>query len=104
MFDENFERLCVIWMFSNVERKFECSNLIQMFAHEIWKIKIQKNSGISGDRQVPASVYFNKMGRGRPLKENKITNAERCKAYQNRHKEAYKSKGALQKRIAQENM
>ena len=60
--------------------------------------------GKSSDRQVPASLYFNKMGRGRPPKENKITNAERCKAYRNRHKEAYKAKDALQKRIARENM
>ena len=37
-------------------------------------------------------------------KENKITNAERCKAYRNRHKEAYKAKDALRKRIARENM
>ena len=44
------------------------------------------------------------MGRGRPPKENKITNTERCKAYRNRHKEACKTKDALQKRIARENM
>ena len=75
-----------------------------MFTHEIWKVQIQKNSGKSGDRQVPASLYFNKMGRGRPLKENKITNAERCKAYRDRHKEAYKAKDALQKWIARGNV
>ena len=44
------------------------------------------------------------MGRGRPPKENKITNAEHSKAYRKRHKEAYKAKGALRKRIARENM
>ena len=44
------------------------------------------------------------MGRGRPLKENKISNAERCKTYRNRHKEAYKAEDALQKRIPGENM
>ena len=44
------------------------------------------------------------MGRGRPPKENKITNAERCKAYRNRHKETCKAKNALRKRIARENM
>ena len=44
------------------------------------------------------------MGRGRPQKESKITNAERCKAYRNRHKKAYKAKDALRKRIARENM
>ena len=52
VFDKNFERLCVIRMFSNFERKFECSNLIRMFMYEIWKVQIQKNSGKSGDRQV----------------------------------------------------
>ena len=104
VFDKNFERLCVIRMFSNFERKFECSNLIRMFMYEIWKVQIQKNSGKSSDRQVPASLYFNKMGRIRPPKENKITNAERCKAYLTRHKEAYKAKDALRKRIARENM
>ena len=57
--------------------------------------------GKSSDRQVPASLYFNKMGTGRPPKENKITNPERCKAYWNRHKEAYKAKDTLRKRIAQ---
>ena len=60
--------------------------------------------GKSSDRQVPASLYFNKMGRGRPLKENKITNAERCKAYRNRHKEGHKAKDAFGKRIARENI
>ena len=104
VFDKNFERLCVIRMFSNFERKFECSNLIWMFMYEIRKVQIQKNSGKSGDRQVPASLYFNKMGRGQPPKENKITNAERCKAYRNKHKEAYQAKDALWKWIAQENM
>ena len=44
------------------------------------------------------------MGRGRPPKENKMTNVERCNAYRNRHKEAYKTKDALRQRIAQENM
>ena len=60
--------------------------------------------GKSSERQVPASLHFNKMGRRRPPKENKITNAERCKAYRNRHKRAYKAKDALRKRIARENM
>ena len=60
--------------------------------------------GKTSDRQVPASLYFIKMGRGRPPKENKITNAERCKAYRNRHKETCKAKNALRKRIARENM
>ena len=68
------------------------------------KIQASLVIGKSSDRQVPASLYFNKMGRGRPPKENKITNAERCKAYRNRHKEAYKAKDALRKRIARENM
>ena len=44
------------------------------------------------------------MGRGRPPKENKITNAERCKAYRNRHKETFKAKDALRKRIVRENL
>ena len=52
VFDKNFERLCVIRMFLNFERKFECSNLIRMFMYEIRKVQIQKNSGKSGDRQV----------------------------------------------------
>ena len=60
--------------------------------------------GKSSDRQVLASLYLDKMGRGRPPKENKITNAERSKAYRNRHKEAYKAKGTLRKRIARKNM
>ena len=68
------------------------------------KIQASLAIGKSSDREVPASLYFNKMGRGRPPKENKVTNAERCKAYRNRHKEAYKAKDALQKRIARENM
>ena len=53
--------------------------------------------GKTSDRQVPAILYFIKMGRGRPPKENKITNAERWKAYQNKHKEAYQAKDALWK-------
>ena len=44
------------------------------------------------------------MERGRPPKENKSIKGERCKAYRNRHKEAYKAKDALRKRIAPENM
>ena len=35
VFDKNFERWCVIRMFSNFERKFECSNLIRMLMYEI---------------------------------------------------------------------
>ena len=90
-------------MFSNFKRKFEC------LCTKFEKFKFKKNSGKSGnrkssDRQVPASLYFNKMGRGRPPKENKITNAERCRTYRSRHKEAYKAKGALRKRIALENV
>ena len=68
------------------------------------KIHASLAIGKSSDRQVPASLYFNKMGRGQPPKENKITNAELCKAYRNRYKEAYKVKDALRKRIARENM
>ena len=44
------------------------------------------------------------MERGRPAKENKITNAECCKTYRNRHKEAYNAKDALRKRIARDKM
>ena len=40
--------------------------------------------------------------RGRPPKENKTTNAERCKAYRNKHKESYKVDDALRKRISRE--
>ena len=60
--------------------------------------------GKSSDRQVPASLYFNKMGRGRPPNENKITTAERCKPYRNRHKEAYKAKDAFGKGITRGNV
>ena len=35
VFDKNLERLCVIRMISNFERKFGCSNLIRMFMYEI---------------------------------------------------------------------
>ena len=43
------------------------------------KIQASLVIGKSSDRQVPTSLYFNKMERGRPPKENKITNAKRCK-------------------------
>ena len=50
------------------------------------KIQASLVIGKSSDRKVPASLCFNKMGRGRSPKENKITNTERCKAYRNSHK------------------
>ena len=61
-------------------------------------------TGKSSDRHVPASLHFDKMGRGRPPKENKIVDAERCKAYRNRHKETFEAKDAFRKRVARENL
>lgn len=44
------------------------------------------------------------MGRGRPPKENKKTNAERCRLYRMKHKETYKADDALRKRNFRQKM
>ena len=42
--------------------------------------------------------------RGRPPKDSKTTNAERCKAYRSKHQETYNADDALRKRLSREQM